>query len=184
MISDLAGSSSQPDRSRLRQSLATLREQYDGLQREHLNHRERYDAAIKAMNDEIESLVKEKMDVTDQNRKTIIDLENEHVKQIRRLRAEKEELEDERHGMESVCYNARDTLSSRLILCTQRLAQIQKESEAEQRKAKALQRDLDTANMRIHGLKTEGSELRNENNSLSSVSTAVLLFPICQRDRN
>lgn len=97
--------------------MATLREQYDGLQREHQKHRERHDSAIKAMNEEIESLVKEKMEVTDQNRKTIIDLENEHVKQIRRLRAEKEELEDERHGMETVCYNARDTLSSRLIRC-------------------------------------------------------------------
>lgn len=50
--------------------------------------------------------------------------------------------------------------------------------EAEQRKAKALQRDLDTASMRIHGLKSEGSELRNENNNLSSVSTPVSLLPI------
>jgi hypothetical protein len=46
--------------------------------------------------------------------------------------------------------------------------------EAEHSRTKALQRDLDTAYMRIHGLKGEGSELRKENNDLSSVSTDVL----------
>lgn len=113
--SELAASGSPPDRSRLRQSLANLREQYEGLQREHHKHRERHDTEIKAMNEEIDALVKEKMQATDQNRKTIIDLEHEHVKQIRRLRAEKEELEDEKHGMETVCSITHAILSFRLI---------------------------------------------------------------------
>lgn len=117
LTSELVTSGSHPDRSRLRQSLANLREQYEELQREHQKHRERHDTEIKAMNDEIDSLVKEKMQVTDQNRKTIIDLESEHVKQTRKLRAEKEGLEDERHGMETVRELRRYTVSSANSMC-------------------------------------------------------------------
>jgi hypothetical protein len=48
--------------------------------------------------------------------------------------------------------------------------EIHNELESNAVKTKTLQRDLDAANMRIHGLKTEGGELRTENQSLTSVS--------------
>jgi hypothetical protein len=48
-----------------------------------------------------------------------------------------------------------------------------KELESHALKSKTLQRDLDAANMRIHGLKTEGGELRTENQSLTSVSNEI-----------
>lgn len=52
----------------------------------------------------------------------------------------------------------------------QRLIDVQKELETNAQKSKMLQRDLDAANLRVHGLKTEGVELRTENYSLASVS--------------
>ncbi|KAJ9106287.1 hypothetical protein QFC21_001432 [Naganishia friedmannii] len=147
---DLAASSSNPERSRLRQSLAALREQYEGLQHEFKKHRERQESQVDSLNEDIDALVNEKMKMIEENRKTFCDLENEHIKQSRQLRNEKEEIEHQKH------------------LAEVRLTQAQKELESNRLKASALQRESDATNMRIHSLKTEGSELRTQNNKLTA----------------
>lgn len=101
-LSVIAVSSSSPDRSRLRQSLAALREQYDGLQLEFKKHRERHDSQINSLNEDIDALVNEKMKMIEENRKTFSHIENEHIRQTRELRVEKEELEDQKHSVELV----------------------------------------------------------------------------------
>ncbi|KAJ9124290.1 hypothetical protein QFC22_001090 [Naganishia vaughanmartiniae] len=146
----IVSSSPNPERSRLRQNLAALREQYEGLQLEFRKHRERHDSQVDSLNEDIDALVNEKMKIIEENRKTFCQLENEHIRQTRQLRNEKEDIEHQKHSVES------------------QLTRAQKELESGRLKASALQRELDATSMRIHGLKTEGSELRTQNNKLTT----------------
>ncbi|GHJ88402.1 hypothetical protein NliqN6_4804 [Naganishia liquefaciens] len=145
-----ATSSPHSDRSRLRQSLASLREQYEQLQHEHKNHRARHDAETEMLRKELDLLGDERATATEVHRKKLLQVEQEHEEHIRQLRIEKEQLEEDKHQMQL------------------RLVEAQKDLEFNAVKSKTLQRELDAANLRVHGLKSEGGELRGENQSLTA----------------
>lgn len=102
LLRQLGVSSSHPDRSRLRQSLASLKEQYERLQQEHNRHREQHDAETEALRKEVDLLANERTTAVEVHQKNVLQVEQEHVEQIRRLRGEKEELDEDKHQLQLV----------------------------------------------------------------------------------
>jgi chromosome segregation ATPase len=99
---ELSASMSHPDRSRLRQSLASLREQYETLKQEHEKYCQQHAAEVQTLNEELDHLADERAKATEENRKALLQLEQEHVEQIRKLRSAKDMLDDDKHSMQQV----------------------------------------------------------------------------------
>jgi hypothetical protein len=93
---------SPPDRSRLRQSLAILREQYETLKQEHEKYCQQHAAEVQRLNNDIDLLADERAKATEENRKALLQLEQEHVERIRKLRSEKEMIDDDKHSLQQV----------------------------------------------------------------------------------